>query len=100
MRKLLIRIGLASADVRLKTGKALWREFEEFLPSAKGNKNDDRDRLDLFGRMYLVEEPHLRKCLKEWLETEVTLQELGLQPEWMAHNCQVYREHLEFIEKI
>lgn len=100
MKELLLKIGLASADLRLKKGKQLWREMEGFLPLATGNKEKDADRLELFFRMLRLEKPYARRCLKEWLETEIILIEFGFEPETTKNARTVYKEHLNFMEGV
>ena len=98
MKECLLKIGLASADLRLRKGKALWFELESFLPAATGDESCDNERLELFVKMLRQEKPYARKCLKEWLETEIILIDTGFEPETNRNARAVYQEHLKFME--
>jgi len=99
MKEFLLKIGLASADVRLKKGKALWRELGGFLPLAGGDENGDKERLELFVKMLRQEKPYARKCLEEWLETEIAFIDLGLSPDTKNVRA-IYRQHLNCMEEL
>ena len=94
INELLLKIGIAPVEIRLKRGKMLWRQYELFLPLAVGNKKDDHNRLQLFEKMIKQEKRYVRKCLEEWLLTEINWSIFSGEEN---KNDTIYREHLDLM---
>lgn len=61
----LLKIGVASKEVQLQKGFAIWNELRDDLLK---QEMCEEDRLDLFAKIVRLKPNYQQKCLKMWLE--------------------------------